>query len=422
MGVQVWLAPGIGRENWMKHGIRTFALLVVAALFLALAGCGQNSNCSGITFGNGSGGSATGGVNNSGGSVCGPGSNNNGGGAGVAILYYLGIGPVVDAATVTSTTFANIVGYTPAAFPSGTGFGENFWIVNKKFLYVPITTAGTPGTGGISAYAITRSNGALTAMTQSPFLTATPHTDIVVGDPAGKFLFAADTADGEIAVFQIDPNTGALTAVAGSPFPAGGGAPNHMVVDGTGTYLYYASGGQTYALSINQTSGALTPLFLSPFNVPMAQLAADPTGHFLFGVTAAPVGTDDNVYVIPIGQGTGNLGNAVSFPTTSTPDNLALDPSGKFLFTFALDLTGHALPIEGFTFDATTGNLTTMSGSPFSSLPGAAAGQFDQGGSILIGATASSFIVYNVSTTTGTPTSTIPALGAAHDERFTVTD
>ena len=406
----------------MKYGIRTFALLVVAAFFLVLAGCGQKSNCNGITFGNGSGSSGTGGVTNSGGSVCGPGSNNNGGGAGSAILYYLGSGPVVDAATVTNTTFANIVGYTPQAFASGTAFGENFWIVNKKFLYVPITTPGSSGAGAVIAYTITRGNGALTPLTQSPFLTGTPNTDIVVSDPAGKFLFAADTANGEISVFQIDQNTGALTLNASSPFPAGGGAPNHMTIDGTGTYLYYPYGGSTYALSIDPTSGALTPLFLSPFNSGMAQLVADPTGQFLLGATGSGVGLDNHVYVIPIGAGTGNLGTPVPFPTTSTPDSLALDPSGKYLFTFALDVTGHALPIEGFTFDATTGNLTTMTGSPFSNLPGAAAGQFDQNGSILIGATASSFIVYNVSTTTGTPSSTIPALGALHDERFAVTD
>ncbi len=398
--------------RYVKH---TSLLLIVVASLLVLAGCGQAANCNGITFGGSGSGSGGGGLNGPG-SVCGPGSNGGGGGGGATdILYYLGGGTVIDAANLTSSTFANVVGYTPVGFANGTQLGENFWIVNKKYLYVPTTA---PTGGGVLAYAITRATAALTPLTSSPFATSTINADIAVSDPQERFLFVSDTISASIAVFKIDLTTGSLTA-SGSPASTGG-APNHLLVDGTGTYLYFPNGGMVYGFSIDQTSGALTPLFNSPFNLPMTSLQADPTGQFLLGVTGSS--GDNNVYVIPIGAGTGTLGVPTAVATVSVPQNLALSPNGKFLFTFAVNTTNQPLPIEGFTFDATMGTLTAMANSPFLTLPKVAAGQFDQNGTALIGLTVTSFTAYSIDAVTGAPTSPTPSLGVAHDERFAVTN
>lgn len=394
----------------------------MAACLLVLAGCGS-SGCNGLAFTGSGGSSGSSGTFNSGGSVCGAGGNHSSGGGGASasdILYYLGSGTVIDAAGLTSSTFANMTGYTPVAFPTGTGFGENFWIVNKKFMYVPVTTPGNSAVGAVWGFTITRSSGALSVIGSSPYTTSTPNADIAISDPRGRFLFVADKGAGTIAVFTIDQNSGALT-LSGSPIQTNS-APANMVVDGTGSYLYFAFGKQVWGFSINQNTGALTALLNSPFNEPVEQIQADPTGAWLIGVGGVGFSTDNNVYVIPIAPGTGNLGAAVAFATSFGPQFLALSPNGKFLFTFAADKTIQPLPIEGFTFNATSGSLTTMPNSPFSSLPGMVTGVFDQNSSTLVGVTGAAFTVFTVNGTTGVPTSPLPSLQVAHDERYALTN
>lgn len=399
----------------MRYAKQVASLLVVAGSLLLLAACGQKANCSGITFGGTGSGSAGGGINGSG-SVCGTGSSNNNGGGGSStdLLYYLGGGTVIDAASVSSTTFANLTGYTPIAFPNGAQLGENFTIVNKKFLYVPLVLP--PGGGAVLGYAISRGTGALTQIGSNSFPTGSANANIAISDPQGRFLFVSDTDGGTISVFKIDSTTGALTA-SGSPVSTGGG-PHAMIVDGTGTYLYFATGIFVFGFSIDQTAGTLTPLFSSPFNLPMVALQPDSTGQFLVGVT----GFDTSVSVIPIGAGTGILGIPTTFPSVSAPGSLAMSPNGKFLFTFAVDGLNRPLPIEGFTFDETTGTLTEMASSPFVNLPKVNTGLFDPNGTSLLGVTVTSFFIYSIDATTGAPTSPLPSLGVAHDERYAITN
>jgi 6-phosphogluconolactonase (cycloisomerase 2 family) len=402
----------------MKYANRIFSLLAIAGYLLIVAGCGQVSNCKGITFGGsgGSSGGAGGGLSGAG-NACSAGSGGNGGagGSGTAsdLLYYLGGGTVIDVAGLTSTTFANVTGYTPAGFPNGTTLGLNFSIVKQKYLYVSATAP--TGGGEIIGYAITRGSAALTPLGSSPFATSTPHADVAVSDPQGRFLFVSDIAAANITVFKIDATTGSLTAT-GTPITGAG--PDQMVVDGSGNYLYFPAGSFVFGYSIDQTSGALTPLLGSPFSVLASALQADPTGKFLLSVSAA----DNNVSVIPIGAGTGILGVPTTFPAVQIPSSLALSPNGKFLFTFAVDRAGNPLPIEGFTFDVTTGTLTAMANSPFTNLPKVAIAIFDQNGTTMIGVTVTSFIPYFINATTGAPTSPVPALSVAHDERYAVTN
>ena len=48
--------------------------------------------------------------------------------------------------------------------------------------------------------------------------------------------------------------------------------------------------------------------------------------------------------------------------------------------------------------------------------------RFDQNGTVLLGVTTTSFFVYSIDSTSGTPTSPLPALGVAHDERYAITN
>ena len=95
----------------------------------------------------------------------------------------------------------------------------------------------------------------------SPFLAVT--------DPQSHFVFLVNSGGyntvgnpvPSISVYTLDSSTGALTQVPGSPFPTP--QISRAYVDPSGKYLYagtYAGGAGIYGFSINQTTGALTPL------------------------------------------------------------------------------------------------------------------------------------------------------------------
>jgi 6-phosphogluconolactonase len=377
---------------------------MVATSFLLLAACGQKSNCSGISFGSGSGGSSSGGGVSSGGSVCGPGSNNSGGGFSDLFFYHgsNGADNSINTASVTATTFKVLPGIATNVGQSTTG---SVVIVNKKFLYLPDQN----GSGGIMAFSINRTSGALTAIAGSPFAVAPSQITTLAADPdsnGGRFLFAGDFSSGDFLVFTIDSTTGALTPVSGSPFGNPGSAPTRMRVDGTGHYLYAAATttGEVFGYLIDQNSGALSPIFGSPFAINAGSFDVDPAGQFLFNVDGSQVD------VFPIEQGTGALllGTATSYPTTNAMDGVLVHPSGKYVYAFA----GKAA-LEGF--QLSSGVLTPLSGSPFTSLPFLTDCQFDQDGSHMFGIKVPSSVVgaRSINLSTGDVTAPLPDLVAA---------
>jgi len=64
-------------------------------------------------------------------------------------------------------------------------------------------------------------------------------------DPYGRYLYVTDqqtpAATGGIYAFTISQSTGALTPVPGSPFTANLNIPAALAIDQSGTYLYAAN-------------------------------------------------------------------------------------------------------------------------------------------------------------------------------------
>ena len=91
----------------------------------------------------------------------------------------------------------------------------------------------------------------------------------------------ADTVSG----FSINPTNGTLTVIPGSPFPVGFG-PQSIVIDSLDRFAYVAgNASNTYAFSINATTGALTPLFFPASYYAGSSTGAqavDPRGQFLY--------------------------------------------------------------------------------------------------------------------------------------------
>jgi len=391
----------------MAMKVRVLLSSVVVLATICLAGCGHY-NC-GATFG-----SST--CNSSGGGGLG----NGGTATNVAAFDYFPNMGITDAAFVdTSGNFNLVPNFVhPNLTLSG---GGDMLIVQKKWLYQAI---------GLKtyAYSIAGGTGALTPITGSPFVS--PNTEVVslISNPAGTFLFESGANDQQVVVFGVDQTTGALTTVGSSPIT---GFAGQLSTDGLGKYLYVTAanlGTQVTVFAIGST-GALTPVVGSPFSISIAQLEGEPTGKFLFGVTGNGanngVGTDSHIYVFSIDQTTGAITPVTGSPfaTTLIPASLTVHPSGKFVYTFNGSVTGATPGTEGYQINATTGALTPVVGSPFTTVIGSK-GEFDQSGAYLFTQTTGEVAVAAVNTTTGALSISgkpITGLGPSGGE-FAVTD
>jgi len=199
-------------------------------------------------------------------------ASNNGDSMGTIAAYS------IDSTTGALSSIAGSPFATQANFPGPAGFAFG---AGGKFLYVGM--AGSANANNVvTGFAVDSTTGALTQIAGSPF-TAGKDPGHIASDPAGKFLFTANSQDNTVSAFTIDVNSGALTQVSGSPFAAGGG-PVSVTVDPTGAFVYLGmqpspiAGTQgLYAFSLNRNSGALTALAGSPFA----------TDKFFFGVAIA---------------------------------------------------------------------------------------------------------------------------------------
>jgi 6-phosphogluconolactonase (cycloisomerase 2 family) len=117
------------------------------------------------------------------------------------------------------------------------------------------------GSKNIVAYAISTSDGTLSALSGFPMSTGTTPNSIAI-DPTGKFLYVANKSDNNISGYTIG-SAGTLTAMSAT-FSAGTN-PCSIAVDPCGKYVYAVNyGGGISAYTITAT-GALSPI-TGPFN------------------------------------------------------------------------------------------------------------------------------------------------------------
>ncbi len=395
----------------MKLVIRILLLVCAAMSMLGWAGCGGGCPTTTLSSSASSGGS-TGGTS-TGGTACGPGTNPGGGGNTAALLYYLDNSNILGASLSTTGTFANLTGFTPPTLPSSAG--NDMVIVNKKFLYLPQSDSLT-----IQAFTIDHASGTLTAINGSPFPTA--GADSIASDPLGRFLFVGNATTGQVSVFQINSTTGALVAAPSSPFSAFNlDFAQVLAVDGTGKFLYVGQDLPAlpiYVFSIDQNTGALSQAVGSPFGLGVAGVRTDFTGKFAIGLTGTT--GDNHLYVFAIDPTTGALSPVNNSPfvtVTSTPLNLRIHPSSQFVYSFGLDSNSNFAAIEGFAIDPSSGALTALSNSPFTTLPIVADCKWDQGGgeAFCSDVASSAFSVLDTNTSTGALAHTVTDLTVSND-------
>ncbi|HET9363564.1 MAG TPA: beta-propeller fold lactonase family protein [Candidatus Angelobacter sp.] len=121
----------------------------------------------------------------------------------------------------------------------------------------------------IAVFSLDRPSGDLHILNQVdlPFV---PDSQVMAMDPAGKFLYAADST--KILAFSINAADGSLTPIAGSPFLGTHkfalGA-NVFHVDPAGKFLYLTAldSNAVFGYAIDPATGSLSPIPGSPFPI-----------------------------------------------------------------------------------------------------------------------------------------------------------
>jgi 6-phosphogluconolactonase len=200
-------------------------------------------------------------------------------------------------------------------FPAGTQPEQVVVTPSGQFLYVSDDDT-SASTGGIWAFTISSSTGSLTTIAGSPFPTLNGlNPDGLVIHPSGKFLYSAIPYGNSVEAFTIDPTSGTLTEMPGSPFKLGVGAfpvAFSIAQDPAGKFLYAlgSEDGNIYEFTVDAGSGSLTPVAGSPFHQGLtlyaSSLIVDPAGKFLY------FSSENSVYIqiLSIDGATGALSAA----------------------------------------------------------------------------------------------------------------
>src|ERR1019366_2092547 len=294
-------------------------------------------------------------------------------GSGKLPAFQSGQTAYVTLPTTNSVLMLHINGLT-GAIPTGSQTPQvsgtaphGLALLPHKFLYVANTQANT-----IAIYKIA-SDGTL-SLSSTPTPDGGTGPDNVTIDSSGKYLFVTNSFSANVSVFSIDSGSGALTPVPDSPFYANDSPGEILILPGTNfVYVTNSRIGTVTAFSFSSSTGVLTPVPGSPFvSGPGASgLAVSNSGQYLYvaNSTALNPGSNavGNISGYNIDSTSGTLTRLAGSPFTSAvgsgPSTLVAEPTGRFIFATT---PGSAYSIWCFTLDPLTGHIAATPGSPFS--------------------------------------------------------
>ena len=260
---------------------------------------------------------------------------------------------------------------------------------NAVFCAVP-STAGTGGTtcGSSSTttapevlYATSRSNGgqilAITVDPSSGTLGAStsfsgPLSASGIATSQNQFLYVSDDQNGAVDAFSIDQTNGSLTLIPGSPFTPSGQlafAPQALVASSTTVYANALNGITGFSIG---TNGALTTVVGSPYpgglggQSALGQSNTMPPNFFLYATNFGDPGGAISAFQI-VAPVSGILTPVPGNFTTgafSGPSAIVFD--GAFSTPFVFVGLNNSQEIAAFSVNVSTGALTPVPGSPFS--------------------------------------------------------
>ena len=237
---------------------------------------------------------------------------------------------------------------------------------------------------GLSGYAITASNGSLTAITTP---TGAPGGSAIVSNTQKSLLYTL-TSGGQINGYTVNTSTGGLTAISGSPWGGAGVGVAFLTVDAAGQYLFVPATQDFNVVPYTiGSSGALT--IGLQVGTPAAPLTAtiDPQAHFLY-VPMGSAGTE--LYQITNGA----LTDIETIPPlgATRAQFVAITPADTFAY-ISDGVTG----VAAYSVNSTTGALTALPGAPFTAGgPGPAAMAMTPNGKFLYVATTPGLVQFAI--------------------------
>jgi len=188
-----------------------------------------------------------------------------------------------------------------------------------------VSGAGTAPTGYVFAFSI-GSGGTLTAVKGSPFVIAAGGSSgagvqpsVIAGDANG-YLYVADFLGGR--VFGYAAGNGALTALSGSPFAAGN-QPSSIALDSTGGYAYVANSLDNTITAYTVSAGRLSTFgTFATSTQPVAVLVDPNTDHYVYAANYLAASVSG--YQLMPGGGTPTLVVTQNTPYTVDAQSTAL--------------------------------------------------------------------------------------------------
>ncbi|MCX4159968.1 MULTISPECIES: beta-propeller fold lactonase family protein [Paraburkholderia] len=241
-------------------------------------------------------------------------------------------------------------------YPSGVAVAPS-----GKFAYVT-----NRDSNDVWGYSINAGTGALTLLAGGTVATGSAPYGLAI-DPTGRFVYVTNNNDGTVSAYAINAGTGALTPVPGSPFVSVNN-PGAITVNPAGTVVYAAStttivypgtnNGGISAWSIDQTTGALTPIGTVGKGVGYSSIAVNAAGTFVY---VGSVNFDGQIITCAVDSASGALtpiaGDSVQADASYSITSIST--SGPLMYV------GVGYKVAGYTINTSTGALTAVPGSPF---------------------------------------------------------
>lgn len=272
----------------------------------------------------------------------------------------------------------------------------------------PIGHAYFTSANNLYGYAITGSNGGLGAVTVPA---TAPGGTAIAGDGQGKHLYTL-TATGQIYGYAINTSDGSLSGIPGSPWGGAGGNSAYMTIDSAGKNLYVPAAEDLAVVPYGiGSSGALTIGLQAGTLAAPVTATVDPTGHFLY----VPIGSAGTqlFQITP-----GGLSSVEVIPPQglSGAAYIVITPADSFAYV-SDGVTG----VAAYAVNASTGNLTPLSGSPYAAGTGPSAMAMTSSGRFLYVANAAGLVSFAINsdgslTSIGSPLSLASAPSALNIE------
>ena len=178
-------------------------------------------------------------------------------------------------------------------------------------------------------------------------------------DPYQRFVYATKITPHTVEQYSIVSCGFLCTTLHDNGSVSTGNFPLYLAEDPSGRFLYVAANAGVFGFTINQANGLLTAIsggVALGTGGNLSQIAVDPTGRFLIVGNTGPA----QIFVYSINPSTGVLSNVTGSPFSSfTGDNLAIDPTGRFVYVVGGNHSG-SFYISTYSISSSTAALASV--------------------------------------------------------------